>query len=138
LTLELPYRPDGLLTAKPHLKNTATVTTEDYAHHPGEAHAELLPEVNKHEAEPNQNLAWTKFRTYQQDIMPTRPGARELTKFFTYIDANPTPTDTATPKVQRSNRFTDHPSQDQTTTEPTSRMITDTPRESAQDTPRDD
>ncbi|HSZ28355.1 MAG TPA: hypothetical protein VK784_01195, partial [Pseudonocardiaceae bacterium] len=104
LALELAYRPGGLLATKLHLKHIATATTEGYSHRPGGAQAELLSEVNKHEAERNLNLVWTEFRNYQQDIMPAGPGARELTEFFAHIDAKATPGDTTAPKVQRSNR----------------------------------
>ena len=57
-------------------------TTEGYASRPGGAQAELLAEVNKHEAERNLELVWAEFRNYQQGIMPAGPGARELTEFF--------------------------------------------------------
>lgn len=50
LAIELAYRPGGLLAAKLHLKHIATATTEGYASRPGGAQAELLAEVNKHEA----------------------------------------------------------------------------------------
>ena len=42
----------------------------------GGAQAELLAEVNKHEADRNLELVWAEFRNYQQGIMPAGPGAR--------------------------------------------------------------
>ncbi|MBF6302940.1 site-specific integrase [Nocardia amamiensis] len=102
LAIELAYRPGGVLAAKWHLKHIATATTEGYASRPGGAQAELLAEVNRHEAERNLDLVWTEFRNYQQGIMPAGPGARELTEFFAHIDGK---LDTTTgPKTQASDR----------------------------------
>jgi hypothetical protein len=104
LALELAYRPGGVLATKIHLKHVAVATTEGYASRPGGAQAELLAEVNKHEADRNLELIWAEFGNYQQGIMPAGPGARELTEFFAHIDGNLTPADAASPKVQRSDR----------------------------------
>ncbi|MGH3521226.1 MAG: site-specific integrase [Mycobacterium sp.] len=104
LAIELAYRPGGVLAAKLHLKHIAVATTEGYASRPGGAQAELLAEVNKHEAERNLDLVWTEFRNYQQGIMPTGPGARELTEFFAHVDAKLVPGDAEAAKVQRSDR----------------------------------
>lgn len=104
LALELAYRPGGVLAAKLHLKHIAVATTEGYASRPGGAQAELLAEVNKHEADRNLELLWAEFRNYQQGVMPAGPGARELTEFFAHIDGKLVPEDTASPKVQRGNR----------------------------------
>jgi integrase len=105
LAIELAYRPGGLLAAKLHLKHIATATTEGYASRPGGAQAELLAEVNKHEAERNLDLVWAEFRNYQQGIMPAGPGARELNEFFSHIDGKLTTTSEAgPPKTQRSDR----------------------------------
>jgi integrase len=104
LAIELAYRPGGLLAAKLHLKHIATATTEGYASRPGGAQAELLAEVNKHEAERNLDLVWTEFRNYQQGIMPAGPAARELTEFFAHVDGKLALADTAVPKTQRSDR----------------------------------
>lgn len=104
LAIELAYRPGGLLAAKLHLKHIATATTEGYASRPGGAQAELLSEVNKHEAERNLDLVWTEFRNYQQGIMPAGPAARELTEFFAYIDGKLTNGEAGPPKTQRSDR----------------------------------
>jgi len=82
----------------------AIATTEGYASRPGGAQAELLTEVNKHEAERNLELVWAEFRNYQQGIMPAGPSARELTEFFAHIDGKLTPAQAASPKVQRSDR----------------------------------
>jgi hypothetical protein len=105
LAIELAYRPGGLLAAKLHLKHIAVATTEGYASRPGGAQAELLAEVNKHEAQRNLDLVWAEFRNYQQGIMPAGPGARELTEFFSHIDGKlATGGEAGTPKTQRSDR----------------------------------
>jgi integrase len=104
LAIELAYRPGGLLAAKLHLKHIATATTEGYASRPGGAQAELLAEVNKHEAERNLDLVRAEFRNYQQGTMPAGPGARELTEFFTHIDGKLTTGEAGPPKTQRSDR----------------------------------
>jgi hypothetical protein len=104
LAIELAYRPGGVLAAKLHLKHIAVATTEGYASRPGGAQAELLAEVNKHEAERNLDLLWAELGNYQQGIMPAGPGARELTEFFAHIDAKLPPADAGAPKVQRGNR----------------------------------
>jgi integrase len=104
LAIELAYRPGGVLAAKLHLKHIAVATTEGYASRPGGAQAELLAEVNKHEAVRNLDLLWAEFRNYQQGILPAGPAARELTEFFAHIDAQLTPADAGAPKVQRGNR----------------------------------
>ncbi len=104
LSLELAYRPGGLLAAKLHLKHIAVATTEGYASRPGGAQAELLAEVNKHEAERNLELVWAEFRNYQQGIMPAGPGARELAEFFAHIDGKLAAGDPGAPKTQASDR----------------------------------
>ena len=104
LAIELAYRPGGVLATKIHLKHVAVATTEGYASRPGGAQAELLAEVNKHESDRNLNLVWTEFLNYQQGIMPAGPGARELTGFFAHVDAQLTPADAGTAKVQHSDR----------------------------------
>lgn len=104
LALELAYRPGGVLAAKLHLKHIAVATTEGYASRPGGAQAELLAEVNKHEADRNLDLLWAEFRNYQHGIMPAGPGGQELTEFFNHIDGELDAADAASPKVQRNNR----------------------------------
>ena len=104
LSIELAYRPGGLLAAKLHLKHISVATTEGYASRPGGAQAELLAEVNKHEADRNLELVWAEFRNYQQGIMPAGPGARELTEFFASIDGKLAAGDPEAPRVQRSDR----------------------------------
>jgi hypothetical protein len=104
LAIELAYRPGGLLAAKLHLKHISVATTEGYASRPGGAQAELLAEVNKHEADRNLDLVWAEFRNYQQGIMPAGPGARELTEFFARIDAGLDPGTAEAPRIQRSDR----------------------------------
>jgi hypothetical protein len=104
LAIELAYRPGGVLATKLHLKHIAVATTEGYASRPGGAQAELLAEVNKHEADRNLDLLWAEFRNYQHGVMPAGPGARELTEFFAHIDGKLAQDDAASPKVQRTNR----------------------------------
>jgi hypothetical protein len=104
LALEMAYRPGGLLATKIHMKHIAVATTEGYASRPGGAQAELLAEVNKHEADRNLELVLAEFRNYQQGILPAGPGARSLTEFFAGIDANTGDPGTSTPRTQRTNR----------------------------------
>jgi integrase len=104
LAIELAYRPGGVLAAKLHLKHIAVATTEGYASRPGGAQAELLAEVNKHEADRNLDLLWAEFRNYQHGVMPAGPGARELTELFAHIDGKLAQDDAASPKVQPNNR----------------------------------
>ena len=104
LAIELAYRPGGVLAAKLHLKHIAVATTEGYASRPGGAQAELLAEVNKHEAQRNLDLILTEFRNYQEGILPAGPGARELTEFFAHVDSKLALTGAAAPKTQRSDR----------------------------------
>ncbi|MER5358088.1 site-specific integrase [Streptomyces sp. NPDC002785] len=104
LSLEMAYRPGGLLATKIHMKHIAVATTEGYASRPGGAQAELLAEVNKHESERNLQLVLEEFRNYQQGVLPAGPGARSLTEFFASIDAQVDTSSTAAPKVQRNDR----------------------------------
>ena len=104
LAIELAYRPGGVLATKLHLKHIAVATTEGYASRPGGAQAELLAEVNKHEAERNLELVWAEFRNYQQGIIPAGPGARELTEFFAHVDGKLAASGPGTPKAQASDR----------------------------------
>ncbi|GAA3311002.1 integrase [Streptomyces cinereospinus] len=104
LSLEMAYRPGGVLATKIHMKHIAVATTEGYASRPGGAQAELLAEVNKHESERNLQLVLAEFRNYQQGVLPAGPGARSLTEFFAGIDARVDTSSTAAPRVQRNGR----------------------------------
>lgn len=104
LALEMAYRPGGVLASKIHLKHVAVATTEGYASRPGGAQAELLTEVNKHEAQRNLDLVLTEFRNYQKGILPAGPGARSLTEFFAGIDENLEPATATAPRIQHSDR----------------------------------
>jgi integrase len=104
LALELAYRPGGVLAARLHLKHIAVATTEGYAARPGGAQAELLAEVNKHEADRNLQLVLAEFHDYQQGIQPAGPGARSLTEFFATVDAHLGSESVAAPKIQRNDR----------------------------------
>jgi hypothetical protein len=100
----MAYRPGGVLAAKIHLKHIATATTEGYASRPGGAQAELLAEVNKHEADRNLELVLAEFRNYQQGVLPAGPGAKELTAFFANVDASLDTTPASAPKTQNNDR----------------------------------
>ena len=102
LALEMAYRPGGVLATKIHLKHIAT--TEGYSSRPGGVQAELLSEVNKHEADRNLELVLAEFRNYQQGVLPAGPGARTLTEFFASIDGSLHSDSTSAPKSQRSDR----------------------------------
>jgi hypothetical protein len=104
LSLEMAYRPGGVLASKIHLKHCVVATTEGYASRPGGAQAELLAEVNKHEADRNLELILVEFRNYQQGILPAGPGARSLTDFFASIDADLNTKSAAAPTIQRNDR----------------------------------
>ena len=104
VALEMAYRPGGVLAAKLHLKHIAAATTEGYAARLGGAQAELLAEVNKHEADHKLKLVLAEFRNYQQGILPAGPAARSLTEFFATVDADLNTKATAAPKIQRNNR----------------------------------
>lgn len=104
IALELAYRPAGVLAAKLQLKHIATATTEGYAARPGGAQAELLAEVNKHEADRNLQLILAEFHNYRDGILPAGPGARNLTEFFAAVDADLNAESAAAPKVQRNDR----------------------------------
>ncbi|MFF1904835.1 hypothetical protein [Kitasatospora sp. NPDC058218] len=104
LTLEMAYRPGGVLATKIHLKHISVATTEGYASRPGGAQAELLAEVNKHESERNLQLVLEEFRNFQQGVLPAGPGARSLTDFFASIDGTPDDAPALAPKTQRGDR----------------------------------
>ncbi len=103
MSIELAYRPGGVLATKIHLKHVSVATTEGYAARPGGAQAELLAEVNKHEAEHKLAVVLQEYRNYQAGILPAGPGAAGLTEFFAHIDgARASGADG--PKVQHSDR----------------------------------
>lgn len=104
LALEMAYRPGGVLAAKIHLKHVAVATTEGYASRPGGAQAELLAEVDKHEADRNLELVLAEFRNYQQGVLPAGPGAKNLTAFFASVDTSLNATPTTAPKTQNNDR----------------------------------
>jgi hypothetical protein len=107
LAIELAYRPGGLLATKIHLRHVSTATTEGYASRPGGAQAELLAEVNDHEQERNLALVMAEFRNYQEGVLPSGPGARELTEFFAHVDSQSAPDlvqAAGPPRVQANDR----------------------------------
>jgi hypothetical protein len=104
LSLEMAYRPGGVLASKIHMKHCVVATTEGYASRPGGAQGELLAEVNNHEADRNLELVLAEFRNYQNGILPAGPGARSLTEFFASIDTDLNTESVAAPKLQRNDR----------------------------------
>lgn len=86
LAMELAFRPHGLLAAKVHLRHVSAATSEGYGARPGGSQAKLVAEINEHERERNQALLMTELRNYQQGILPSGPGARDLITFFEHID----------------------------------------------------
>ncbi|MBB5109591.1 hypothetical protein FHS40_008719 [Streptomyces spectabilis] len=102
--MELAYRPNGMLAAKIALKHLSVVTTEGYTARPGGAQAKLLAEVNEHEQDRNLALALAEFRNYQQGIMPSGPGARELINFFEHVDGEIARQPAASPRVRASDQ----------------------------------
>ncbi|GAB3175029.1 hypothetical protein [Streptomyces incanus] len=104
LSLEMAYRPGGVLATKIYMKHIAVATTEGCASRPGGAQAELLAEVNQHESERDLHLVLEEFRNYQEGVLPAGPGARSLTEFFAGIDAQLDAASAAAPKTQRNDR----------------------------------
>jgi len=86
LAVELAYRPGGLLATKIHLKHLSVMAAEGYAARPGGAQARFLAEVGEEEHRRNLDLMLAAYRSYQQGIRPSGPGARNLTELFTTID----------------------------------------------------
>jgi integrase len=104
LSHELAYRPGGLLATKIALKHVSVVTTEGYTARPGGSQAKLLAEISEHETERNLQLVLAEFRNYQDGVMPTGPGARELTEFFDHVDGDLAANAAAAPNVVASDQ----------------------------------
>lgn len=104
LAIEMAYRPGGVLATKIAMKHVTVATTEGYAARPGGAQARLLAEVSQHEQERNLTLLLEEFRNYQQGIMPSGPGARQLTEFFAAIDGKLTQAPSSPPKIMASDQ----------------------------------
>lgn len=85
LAVELAYRPGGLLAAKIHLKHLSVLAAEGYAARPGGAQAKFLAEVSEEEHRRSLDLMLAEYRSYQQGIRPSGPGARNLTELFATI-----------------------------------------------------
>jgi integrase len=88
LALSVAHRPGGLIAAKIALKHVSVVTTEGYAARPGGAQGKFLAEIAEGEADRNLQAVLEEYRNYQNGIMPAGPGARELTAFFSSVDAD--------------------------------------------------
>jgi hypothetical protein len=86
LAVELAYRPGGLLAAKIHLKHLSVVTTEGYAARPGGAQGKFLADVAEEEQKRNREIVLAEYDNFQNGVMPSGPGARELIEFFDGID----------------------------------------------------
>ena len=104
LAMEMAYRPGGVLATKIAMKHVTVATTEGYAARPGGAQAKLLAEVNQHEQERNLGLLLDEFRNYQQGIMPSGPGARQMTEFFATIDGKLTQAPSPPAKIMTSDQ----------------------------------
>jgi integrase len=104
LSRELAYRPHGLLAAKVQLKHISAVTSEGYAARPGGAQGKLLAEIGEHEQERNLELVLAEYRNYQQDIMPSGPGAKDLVEYFTSVDHNLAVASQSSPKTAASDQ----------------------------------
>ncbi len=104
LAVELAYRPGGLLATKIHLRHISVVTTEGYAARPGGSQAKMLAEVAEHEQQRNLDLIWAEFRNYQNGVLPSGPGARDLAAFFAAVDADLGAHATTTPQTVPSDQ----------------------------------
>ncbi|KPM56915.1 site-specific integrase [Frankia sp. B2] len=104
LAVELAYRPGGVLATKIHLKHVSVATTEGYVSRPGGAQARLLAEVNEQETARNHALVLAEFHNFQNGIMPAGPGAKELTTFFTSVEAELAGHDPGSPKTLANDR----------------------------------
>ncbi|WP_228839009.1 site-specific integrase [Nocardia amamiensis] len=104
LAIELAYRPGGLLAAKLHLKHALVAATEGYSARPGGSQAKLLAEINSHEQQRNLELVLTEFRNFQNGIMPSGPGARELIDSFRSVDDALTEHARSAPKLLASDQ----------------------------------
>jgi len=102
--MELAHRPGGLLAAKTHLRHLSAVTSEGYAARPGGAQAKLLEEINEEEQERNLSLILAEFRNYQQGILPSGPGARDLTDFFSHVDRQITTEQASAPQIRHGDQ----------------------------------
>jgi integrase len=89
LAVELAYRPGGLLAAKVHLKHVSVATTEGYAARPGGSQARFLAEIGKEEQYRNLAIVQAEYENYQNGIMPSGPGARDLAAFFATAAGQP-------------------------------------------------
>lgn len=103
LAIAIAYRPGGVLATKIHLKHVSVATTEGYAARPGGAQARLLAEISAHETQRNLELTLAEFERYRQGILPSGPGARELTAIFAHID-DPASVSATPPNVQNNDR----------------------------------
>ncbi|MEN8656159.1 site-specific integrase [Streptomyces sp. 21So2-11] len=104
LAMELGYRPHGMLAAKIALKHVSAVTTEGYTARPGGSQAKLLAEAHEHERERNLSLVLAEFRNYQQGVMPSGPGARDLIDFFAHVDGELAQTPGSPPHIRSSDQ----------------------------------
>lgn len=104
LALAVAYRPGGLLAAKYALKQVSIVTTEGYAARPGGAQGHLLAEIRRAERQRNAELTERAFHEFRDGRLPSGPGARSLTEFFTGVDEHPREAARIAPKVLATDR----------------------------------
>ncbi len=64
----------------------------------------MLAEVAEHEQQRNLDLIWAEFRNYQNGVLPSGPGARDLAAFFAAVDADLGAHATTTPQTVPSDQ----------------------------------
>ncbi|MFI7356636.1 integrase [Streptomyces avidinii] len=86
LALSIAQRPHGLLATKWHLKHVSVATTEGYTARPGGHQAAFLAEVQAEEDVEHTRLTVAAYHDYQQGILPSGRGARDLVAAFQSVD----------------------------------------------------
>ena len=86
LAITLAARPHGLMAAKYQLKHLSVATTEGYTARPGGHQATFAAEVAAEEHAEAQRLTLAAYHDYQQGVLPSGQGARELVAAFQAVD----------------------------------------------------
>lgn len=86
LALSIAQRPHGLLATKWHLKHVSVATTEGYTARPGGHQAAFLAEVQAEEEVEHTRLTVAAYHDYQQGVLPSGRGARDLVAAFQNVD----------------------------------------------------
>lgn len=86
LAMTIAQRPHGLMAAKVALKHLSVATTEGYTARPGGHQAGFLAEVTAAEEAEHLRLTIAAYQNYQQGVLPTGAGARDLIAAFTAAD----------------------------------------------------